>query len=180
MAEEATLERDLADRFCRAGDEAAFRALYQAHTPRLYRVARRLLGAGDAATEDVIQESWIAAARSLASFRWESSLATWLTGIVINRCRQSRRQRERTTPLESAFDHGAAEGGELRLDLERALMELPPGYREVLMLHDVEGFTHEEIGRILGIEAGTSKSQLSHARRTLKARLGLAVGGRQA
>jgi RNA polymerase sigma-70 factor (ECF subfamily) len=114
----------------------------------------------------------------LSSFGWRSSLSSWLGGIAINSAREL--WRETRTRGETALDHGLDEstaaapravGPEERLDLERAIERLPAGYREVFVLHDVEGYTHDEIGGLLGIEAGTSKSQLSRARQRLRAAL---------
>jgi RNA polymerase sigma-70 factor (ECF subfamily) len=151
----------LAAAFLRDRDEAAFRALYRRHTPALYRVAWRFLGGDGADAEEVVQETWTVAAERLANFHGESSLRSWLTGIALNRCREALRRAAR-----------APAAGASRLDLERALAALPPGYREVLVLHDVEGYSHLEIAEILGVAPGTSKSQLSHARRALRAQLG--------
>lgn len=170
-------ERALADRFAHTGDERAFRELYRLHTPRLYRIARRLLGR-DAGLDDVVQETWIRAARGLAGFRWESRLGTWLAGIVINLCRETLRERrhERPAELETQPDRQFSEGE--RIDLERAVDGLADGYREVLVLHDVYGYTHEQIGELLGVEVGTSKSQLFRARRAVRERLqGNGTGG---
>jgi RNA polymerase sigma-70 factor (ECF subfamily) len=152
-----------------AGDEAAFRRLYRQHTPRLFAVVLRLLGRRPD-VEDAVQEAWLRAVRGLAGFRRESSFASWLTGIGIRCALEILRKR----PIESQTevrDVAVARGPELALDLERAIADLPDGYRLVLLLHDVEGFTHEEVGRLLDIEPGTSKSQLFHARRALRLRL---------
>ena len=111
----------------------------------------------------------------MASFRGQSSLRSWLTGIALNRCREALRVAARAprAALEAApATASAAAAGASRLDLERALAALPPGYREVLVLHDVEGYSHLEVAEILGVAPGTSKSQLSHARRALRERLG--------
>lgn len=159
----------------RRADEASFRKLYRAHTPGLYRFVLRILGGGDPEAEEAVQMTWVLAVQNLAGFRWESSLRTWLAGIALNTCREIRRRRARERgPL-------AAEGREVmvaldrqdgaRIDLEEAIASLPEGYREVLVLHDIEGYTHEEIAGLLGIDRGTSKSQLSRARRELRGRL---------
>jgi RNA polymerase sigma-70 factor (ECF subfamily) len=162
-------ERALAERFWREGDEAAFRLLHRLHTPLLYRVAVRLAGG---AAEEVVQEAWLRAARGLPAFRWESRLATWLVGIVVNCARERRRE----PPLadDAGLGEAAAPAARLdeRIDLERALARLADGYRTVVVLHDVEGRSHEEIAAILGIEPGTSKSQLSRGRRLLRDWLG--------
>jgi RNA polymerase sigma-70 factor (ECF subfamily) len=160
--------------FLRRRDESSFRALYREHNPALYRLARRLLAGPEADAEEAVQEAWIVAVRRLSAFRWESSLRTWLSGIVFNACREIRRAAARAGPEPSPGRSelpGAGQAKEGPLDLETAVAALPEGYREVLLLHDVEGFTHQEIARILGIEEGTSKSQLSRARKTIRDRL---------
>ena len=166
-------ERELVDSYCSHGDESAFRALYRLHTPLLYRVALRFLGGMDDAAADVVQDTWIRAGRNLPAFRWESSLSTWLVGIVINRSREElrRRTRARVDASEPPEAPVVSASGAERLDLDRAILHLPDGYREILVLHDIEGYTHEEIGRLLGIDPGTSKSQLSRARHALRASL---------
>lgn len=158
----------LVARFCDQRDESAFRRLYQLHAPLLYRVAYRMLGT-EAAAQDAVQDTWLRAAAALSRFRWESKLSTWLVGITINRCRELIRSERRDQPQlveERSNKSVAAPASEV--DLERALLKLAPGFREVLLLHEVEGYTHEEIAAILSIDAGTSKSQLSRARGALR------------
>jgi RNA polymerase sigma-70 factor (ECF subfamily) len=158
----------LADR-----DQAAFRALFQRHTPAMYLFVLRLLGRSGHHAEDVVQETWVRAASALGSFSWRSSLRTWLLGIAVNCCREVLRSASRDVASDgtsvAADPVSPPSQGPERIDLERAIRELPDGYREVFILHDVEGLTHEEIGGQLGIDAGTSKSQLSRARRALRA-----------
>jgi len=145
-------------------DEGSFRELYRVHTPALYRFA--VLRVGRDAAEDVVQETWLRAARGLAAFRWQASLRTWLTGIALNLCREHYRRGMGLVALSDAGADGqrTAGGAELR----QAISTLPDRYREVLLLHDVEGHTHAEIGTLLDISPGTSKSQLHHARRRLR------------
>jgi len=157
--------------FVSARDEAAFRALFRRHTPALFRLALRLLGGDPAGAEDAVQEAWIRAAERLATFRFESALRTWLSGFVVNCCRESRRRVQEASPDEAAAP-AADDDPAPALDLDRALLSLADGYRQVLVLHDVVGLTHREIARQLGIEEGTSKSQLFQARRALRRRLG--------
>lgn len=168
-------DRALADALMLRGCEASFRELYRRHTPRLYQLVLRIVGGGHADAEDVVQETWIRAVERLDGFRWEAAFATWLTGIGLNVARTLLRRRGRwevpegdDTPEPWSPPPRQAE----RMDLERAIASLPAGYRAVLVLHDVEGFTHEEIGDQLGISPGTSKSQLSHARRAMRRLLG--------
>lgn len=152
------------------GDERAFRSLYHRHTPALYAFACRLMGGESSEVEDIIQDAWLRAVRGLGDFGWRSSLRTWLSSIVLNCCRE--RWREKPEASDPSADAPAASGDlHLSMDLEKAVSALPPGYRAVLILHDVEGYTHDEIGEKLGIQPGTSKSQLFHARRALREKL---------
>jgi DNA-directed RNA polymerase specialized sigma24 family protein len=161
-------DRELAEALLHRGDEAAFRQLYQRHTPRLFQFVLRVLGGAEHDAEDVVQETWIRATQKLGEFRWEAAFGTWLTGIGLNVSRSLLRRNGRWDAGEVPEQWcPPATDGE-RIDLERALALLPAGYRVVLLLHDVEGYTHEEIGERLGVVPGTSKSQLSHARRALR------------
>jgi RNA polymerase sigma-70 factor, ECF subfamily len=159
----------LADAVLADGDEQAFRELYRRHTPRLYLFVLRIVGGSEADAHDVVQETWVRAAQRLDSFRREAAFATWLTGIGLNVARGLLRRSGRWVSLEAAPEPWSPppRSGD-RIDLERAIALLPAGYRAVLVLHDVEGLTHDEIGDRLGIAPGTSKSQLSHARRTMR------------
>jgi RNA polymerase sigma-70 factor (ECF subfamily) len=173
-------DQRLVRKFLRAGDEAAFRELYRRHTPALYRLALRLSDGSESDAQDALQDTWVRACRTLGGFEWRSSLRTWLTGILINRSRELARDERRRGEQELAEQYPAtkcARPGK-EIDLERALAGLPAGYREVLLLHDVEGYTHEEIGALLGTSAGTSKSQLHHARGAMRAALGAGGGDR--
>jgi len=162
-------DRELVQRVMDDGDERAFRTLYRRHTPALYQFALRTMGGDASEAEDVVQETWIRGAEGWGGFRWDASLATWLKSIALNVCRAAFRRRDAGW-LESPDTEPAApaDSPEVRIDLERALALLPPGYRTVLVLHDLEGFRHEEIAGMLGTSAGTSKSQLSRARRALR------------
>jgi RNA polymerase sigma-70 factor (ECF subfamily) len=155
-------------------DRSAFGTLYDRHTPYLYRLALRLSGGDEPLAEDLVHDAWIVAAQSFSRFAWASSLRTWLAGIVVNCARREARSDARMTQLEEATlsGHDAKLSATYdRVELERAIAALPPGARHVFVLHDVEGWTHDEIGRQLDIDAGTSKSQLSRARAALRARL---------
>ena len=163
-------DRELADRVVASGDEAAFEVLYRRHTPSVFRFVLRLSGGDAVEAEDLMQETWIKAARSLARFEWKSAFCTWLMGIALNQFRQlARRNGRLLTAVAGEWDlpSDAVEPGS-SIDLERALALLPHGFRTVLVLHDVEGFTHREIGEQLGISEGTSKSQLHEARRAMR------------
>ncbi len=161
----------------RAGDGAAERALYEAHVDRVYRLAYRLTGDDDLA-RDFTQETFIRAFERLASFRGDSALSTWLhsiaTSVVLNGLRKLKRFRGREADLETADRVAAGRRStepDLKERLDRAIDDLPERYRMVFVMHDVEGYTHEEIGVALGVETGTSKAQLSRARAKLRAAL---------
>ena len=133
-----------------------------------------MLGGVAVDAEDVVQEAWIRAVRQLSKFRWESSLRTWLTAIGLNLARETlrKRARTRTEEIDDRLELSTRPVRDAeRIDLERAIARLPNGYRTVLVLHDVQGFTHEEISRQLQIAVGTSKSQLFDARRAVRSLL---------
>lgn len=162
----------LVARLVRDRDPDAFHALYARHTPMLHALALRLTSSA-ADAEDVVHDTWLRAASALRTFRGESAVRTWLASVLINRVRELRRTRDHA-PLDDHIEIANPEPLPTRIDpidLERALAEMPDGYREIVLLHDVEGFTHEEIGFMLGIEPGTSKSQLSRGRRWLRQNL---------
>jgi len=162
-------DSDLAAAVLRCSSEAAFVALYHRHSKRIYRVALRITqDAHDA--EDVLQETWLRATAGLPAFRWRSSLSTWLTGIAANVSRELM-QRNRRWATSGECADVAVVTSEF-IDLERAIAALPPAERAVLILHDVEGFTHREIAQLLHWHTGTSKSQLHRARRSIAGRLG--------
>jgi RNA polymerase sigma-70 factor, ECF subfamily len=174
-------DRVLVDAVMQRGDEHAFAVLYARHTPSLYGLALRLSGGDDADAQDVVHDAWVRAVARFAEFEWRSALATWLCGFVVLRWRELARQRrhEDVTSLDddaAGSDDRYLEGTFDRLMLEQAVARLAAGYREVLVLHDVHGYTHNEIGTLLGIDAGTSKSQLSRARRALRNALGVREG----
>ncbi len=157
------------------GDGGAIRTLYQRHARRVYAVVRRLAG-DDALAEDWAQEAWVRVIRALPGFRGDSQFSTWLHRVAVNSALHGRRGRERKAGRETAIDdsfatRGAAGDPLLRMKLERAMERLPEGMRRVLVLHDVEGYTHEEIGEMLGINSGTCKSQLFKARAKMRAML---------
>ena len=157
------------------GDELSFRQLYGRQTPRLYLLVLRFMGCAEADAEDVVQVSWLKATERLGTFRWEASFGSWLSAIGLNVARETLRKRGRREEQwsdESDYAGPAPRDKVDPLDLERAIRKLPDGYRTVLLLHDVEGYRHEEIAEQLGISAGTSKSQLFHARRAMRASLG--------
>ncbi len=134
-------------------------------------MAIRLMGARDNHVDDVVQETWMRATRRLSDFRWDCLFSTWVAGILINCCRERCSREIPIANIDVVPDNFTLPTTVSRIDLERALFSLPAGYRSVLVLHDIEGYTHEEIAELLGIDQGTSKSQLSRARRAMRARL---------
>ncbi len=175
MSTDSDEDRRLVARFVSGRDERSFSALYARHAGAVFALASRLSGSA-ADGEDLLQDVWIRAAERLGSFRWESTLRTWLCGIVVHRWREIERQRRRRPQTEELrgepSDRGEGDAHPPLLDLEAALRSLPDGYREVVVLHDVNGYTHAEIAVLLEIEEGTSKSQLARGRRRLRDFLG--------
>ncbi len=157
-----------------AGDPSAERALYDAHVDRVFRLVYRMAGDLDRA-QDYTQETFIRAFGRLGEFRGEAALSTWLGSIAIsitlNGLRKVKRSMEREVVLDDALTIGritpAAEP-DLKDRLAQAIDALPDGYRAVFVMHDVEGYTHEEIARSLGVHPGTSKAQLFRARARLR------------
>ncbi|MGZ7080714.1 MAG: RNA polymerase sigma factor [Thermoanaerobaculia bacterium] len=155
------------------GEEAAFRALYDEHAPSLYAFLLRLLGRWRSEANDALQDVWLRAARDLGRFRWQSSFRTWLFGIAVNRCREILRLTPNFDEELGEIDVAApAVSTDERIDLERAVARLPLRYREVVVLHDIYQHTHAEIAAMLGIEEGTSKSNLSRAHAQLRRFIG--------
>ena len=156
------------------GSEAAFRELFRRHTPHLLQFVSRVLGANASEAEDVVQDTWLRAYPALVTFRNESSFSTWLCSVGLRAALDSlRKGKRRSTEFVLEDDDAPLElpHHEDRMDLETAIASLAPGYRMILVLHDVEGFTHEEIALQLGIAPGTSKAQLFKARRVMRALL---------
>ena len=154
-----------------AGEEPAFRELYRRHTPRLLALVLRFLGGQEADAEDVVQEAWLRATERLEQFRWEAAFGSWIAAIALNLAREQIRRSTRRREVEWPEDEPAAVEPLDRLepqDLEKAIAALPAGYRKVLVLHDVEGYRHDEIAELMGVSVGTSKSQLFHARRAVR------------
>jgi RNA polymerase sigma factor (sigma-70 family) len=163
-----------------SGDTRAFEALYRKHSRRVFAVVWRLSGGQAARAEDLVQEAFIRAWQALPGFRFESAFSTWLHRLAVNtalmeiRSRAGNEDRETDdAPLETMASHDTA-GQRTReqIDLERAVATLPERARAVLVLHDIEGWKHEEIAAELGMAVGTSKAQLHRARHLLRTRLG--------
>ena len=152
-------------------DEPAFRLLYRAHTPSLYLFVLRILGSKREDAEDVIQETWIRAVQALKKFDWRSQLHTWLCSIALNCCREWKRKNIPSTDIDVLTLASVSTEHFYSSEIEKCLMELPDGSREVLVMHDIEGYTHKEIGALLEISEGTSKSQLFRARSMMRQKL---------
>jgi RNA polymerase sigma-70 factor (ECF subfamily) len=170
----AGLETDVA--LAAAGDSSAFERLYRTHVARVHSLTRRMLGSdqADEVTQDIFVRTW----QKLGTFRGESAFGTWLhrlaLNVVIERRRAFAMRRERVADNPSALDLATVPPArtDLRVDFEQAIEELPPGAREIFVLHDVEGYKHREIACLLDITAGTSKRQLHRARMLLRQQLG--------
>jgi RNA polymerase sigma-70 factor (ECF subfamily) len=156
------------------GDEAAMRALWSRHAPHVDAVVRRLVGNDPDLAADIAQEVWIQIFRALPQYRGDSQFGTWAHRIAVNRTLNALRKTRRLAKIEVEVDEESATvdpDGDRALmmqTIERAAAKLSPGARAVFLLHDVEGFTHEEIAERLGITSGGSKSQLFKARAKLR------------
>ena len=172
--EDAALARRAA-----TADVGAFEELYRRHHRRVHGVIVRLVGQASGRAEDLTQEAFVRAWQALPAFRFESAVSTWLHRLAVNTALmelRSRRSRPWQDDDEDALDSIAtpdtAGRALLGRDLERAVASLPPRARAVLVLHDVEGWKHEEIAGELGMAVGSSKAQLHRARGLLRARIG--------
>ena len=166
-------QRALIER-ARRGDASAHRALYEAHVERIYRLTFRLTGVEHLARE-MTQDTFVRAFASIDGFRGDAAFGTWLhtiaVSVTLNELKRRKRERAREAPLEEALMITrtiAASDPLLRERLMKAVNALPDGCRTVFMMHDAEGFTHEEIAAALGVTPGTSKAQLSRGRAKLR------------
>jgi RNA polymerase sigma-70 factor (ECF subfamily) len=189
METESTLERagQLADQLAlleraRRGDPSAHRALYDTHVDRIYRLTFRLTGVEHLARE-LTQDTFVRAFARIEGFRGDAAFSSWLHSIAmsvtLNELRRRRRERARTVPLEDAAEVvGTTRPSDpvLREKLMQAVNELPEGCRTVFMMHDAEGYTHQEIAAALGVTEGTTKAQLSRARGKLRVALAQFAG----
>jgi RNA polymerase sigma-70 factor (ECF subfamily) len=157
-----------------AGDESALRALWTRHAPHIDLVVRRLVGGDADLAADVAQEVWIQIFRALPSYRGDSQFSTWAHRIAVNRTLNALRKTRRLANVETEVQEDSAsvepdvERSFIAQSIEEATARLSPGARAVFVMHDVEGYTHEEIAEELGITAGGSKSQLFKARGKLR------------
>jgi RNA polymerase sigma-70 factor, ECF subfamily len=167
------MDEQMLVRELRAGRETAFRLLYERHSPALYAFLRHLLGRAREEADDALQDVWMRAARDLPRFREQSTFRTWLFGIAVNRCREIVRLAGRYDETPEEIDLPAPPAPLIeRVDLGRAIPRLSHRYREVLILHDLYEYTHAEVAAMLGIDEGTSKSNLSRARARLRQLIG--------
>ena len=158
-----------------AGDQQAFERLYRSHVAKMHSLVRRMVG-GDGDADELVQDAFVRAWQRLSTFRGESAFGTWLHRLTVNLVLNWQKSRNRGRKL---FDDDALieasparrESPEAAMDLEEALKLLPKGARQIFVLHDVEGFKHEEIGEMLEITSGTSKAQLHRARMLMRKNL---------
>ncbi len=164
---------------CQAGDVDAFAELYALHSAKIFSLAARMAGSRESG-EDLLQEIFLQAWRKIGGFKGDAAIGTWLYRLALNHCLDFVRGRQAkmdkaTGPIEDdTWSRPVAAPRDTpaeRIDLERALQQLPDGCREVFVLHDVEGYEHREIAAMLGIAEGTSKSQVFKARMKLRALL---------
>jgi RNA polymerase sigma-70 factor, ECF subfamily len=170
-------------RFAQAGDGAAFERIYLAHRRRVYGLCLRMVG-NQAQAEDLTQEAFLHLFRKIQSFRGDSAFSTWLHRLTVNvvlmRLRRKSLIGASLDELTEADDESCAPGQQIgapdmqlsgtveRVHLQRAIDKLAPGYKEMFVLHDVEGYEHREIAEIVGCSVGNSKSQLHKARLRLR------------
>lgn len=156
------------------GDESALRALWTRHAPHIDMVVRRLVGGDADLAADIAQEVWIQIFRALPSYRGDSQFSTWAHRIAVNRTLNALRKTRRLANIETEVDEHTAsvepdhDRSFVAQSIEEAAAKLSPGARAVFTMHDVEGYTHEEIAEQLGITPGGSKSQLFKARGKLR------------
>jgi RNA polymerase sigma-70 factor (ECF subfamily) len=150
------------------GDEAAFEVLYHLHKRRVYSLCLRMLS-NPAQAEDLAQEAFLQLFRKISTFRGESAFSTWLHRMTVNVVLMQLRKTEQEAPRKELGAEDVKLTGSIdRLQLQRAIDRLPPGYKTVFVLHDVEGFEHNEIAELVGCSIGNSKSQLHKARLKLR------------
>ena len=181
--DEAATAADVDHALARAsagGDVTAFEALYRRHAGRVHGVILRLVGHQHSRAEDLTQEAFVRAWQALPGFRFESAVGTWLHRLAANTALMELRSR-RSGPMidsgEDALDQvctgdTAGHRTALSMDLQQAIDSLPPRARAVLVLYDIEGWTHEQIATALEMAVGSSKAQLHRARRLLRTKLG--------
>jgi RNA polymerase sigma-70 factor (ECF subfamily) len=172
-------------RLAQSGDERGFERIYRLHSQRVYALCFRMMRGNAAEAEELTQESFLQLFRKIGTFRSESAFSTWLHRLAFNVVlMRLRRHSFQVLSLDEMLEPGEKTAGLLqkhigsrdlrlagsvdRMDLERALEQLPPGYKAVFILHDVQGYEHNEIAAIRGCSLGNSKSQLHKARARLR------------
>ncbi|WP_428312429.1 RNA polymerase sigma factor [Hydrocarboniphaga sp.] len=163
-----------------AGDAHAFEQLYRRHVSRIRGLCWRLVNGDDKRADQATQDAFVRAWEKLGSFRGDSQFSTWLHRLTVNLVLGEYRLMKRWVTFEDVAEAAGDEGDGVpvdehpqqqtadRMDLEKALAKLPPGARSVLLLHDVEGYQHDEISELTGIAVGTSKAQLHRARKLMR------------
>jgi len=177
-APQAESSAELVTRACR-GDAAAFEALYRLHVGRVYGLCLRMTGQPESA-EDLTQDTFVSAWRSLPGYEGRSSFSTWLHRIAVNAVLAKRRGPQGRNEVSMTDDAGEqmefeAEGtldAATPIDIERAIAGLPPGARDIVVLHGIYGYSHEEAAQMLGVAVGTCKAQLHRARNLMRGRMG--------
>ena len=166
-------ESDLVGR-ARAGDMDAFELIYRLHSPAVYRLCLRLSGGVQSEATELLQDVFVRAWRGLGSFRGDAALGSWLHRLAVNamleRARGNSRRLARVIPIDedaSLDAPGLPEDPDLRMDLESAIARLPEGARIAFVLHDIEGYQHQEIAAQLGVATGTIKAQVHRAHKLL-------------
>lgn len=164
-------------RRARDGDTRAFERLYRANAGRVYALCLRLAG-DPARAEELTQDAFVRAWEKLGSFRGDAAFSTWIHRIAVNAFLMSTRSEDRrgarlrvvgeSVEIARGVSYSAADSQDVVIDLERAIAMLPDGARTVFVLHDIEGYRHDEIAELIDIAPGTSKSQLHRARRLLR------------
>jgi len=160
------IDRALVTAYLQSKEEASFRLLYSRHAKPLWNMAMKLTNGDTHQAEEIVQDTWMRAIQGLDKFEWRSSLRTWLLKISINRWKENRRK-ETTIGLEDVATN-ADPYATSAYDTHKIVALLPEGYQTVLLLHDLEGYKHEEIAQLLDIAPGTSKSQLHQARKAFR------------
>jgi RNA polymerase sigma-70 factor (ECF subfamily) len=165
------------------GDAGAFEALYREHVGRVYGLCLRMTGHPQSA-EDLTQDTFVSAWRSLPGYEGRSSFSTWLHRIAVNAVLARRRSPQGRNEVSMTDDSGEQMDFEADkamdeatpIDVERAIAALPPGARDIVVLHGVYGYSHEEAAGMLGVAVGTCKAQLHRARHLMRAQMGEETG----
>ena len=172
-----TPETDLVER-CRKGEQNAFKELFDMYKDKVFSTAVRVLG-NIQDSEDITQDIFIKLFKNINDYRGHSSLSTWIYKVAVNTCLDNLRKwkkykKDKSLDIMdnvSSLPYMGKQPGSVQVIIEKEIQKLPEGYRTVFVLHEVEGFKHEEISKIMNIASGTSKSQLSMAKTTLRKNL---------